>query len=293
MTIRCYHCNGLLDENDMVIKPIPFICKNGKVRNYKRKFHMECLQEYMKNSSNREVRKSENDDWSKVYEYYKSEIMRYPETSNLSIYEVRRLNGLRVGSYMPNGNTRIVKKGYSYKTILLTMQFSKAVIVKYIDTHKFHDGEHKINYVMSVLGKNLDFIAEKMRLAQEIGEMTQSNRKLAEYYKNNFDEYIKDSSVAGAFRMLIKEHGEDNLLEAFGLVVRDGRAMDYIKSIEGTHRLNYIRKIVAEDKLPELKRRADSRKKQIRAVNDMENEITVSATKYKRKGGKRHLNWLD
>ena len=59
------------------------------------------------------------------------------------------------------------------------------------------------------------------------------------------------------------------------------------------HRLNYIRKIVAEDKLPELKRKADSHKKQLRAVNDMENEIAVSATKYKRKGGKRHLNWLD
>lgn len=293
MTIRCYHCNGLLNENDMVIKPIPLVCKNGKVRNYKRKFHMECLQEYMKNSTNREIRKSENDDWSKVYEYYKREIMRYPETSNLSTYEVRRLNGLRVGSYMPNGNTRIVKKGYSYKTILLTMQFSKSAIVRYIDSHKFHDGEHKINYVMSVLGKNLDFIAEKMRLAQEIGEMTQGNRELIEYYKRNFDEYIKENSISGTFRVLLKEYGEDKLLEAFKLIVCDGRAMEYIKAIESAHRLNYIRKIVSEDKIPELERKAAQRKKQMKAVSDMEDEITVSATKYKRKGGKRHLDWLD
>lgn len=293
MTIRCYHCNGLLDENDLVIKPIPLVCKNGKIRNYKRKFHMKCLQEYIKNSSNREVRKSENDDWSKVYEYYKHEIMRYPETSNLSTYEVRRLNGLRVGSYMPNGNTRIVKKGYSYKTILLTMQFSKSAIVKYIDSHKFHDGEHKINYVMSVLGKNLDFIAEKMRLAQEIGEMVQDNRELVEYYKCNFDEYIKENSILGAFRVLLKKYGEDRILEALRLVVCDSRAMDYMKSIESTHRLNYIRKLVSEDKLPELKRKAVQRKKQMRAVSNMEDEVAISTTKYRRKGGKRHLDWLD
>lgn len=280
---------------EVVIKPIPLICKNGRVRNYKRKFHIKCLEEYLAKRADRKLKKDENDEWGMVYEYYKNKIMRYPETSNLSTYEVRRLNGLRLGQYMPNGNTRAVKKGYSYTTILWTMKFKRMEIVSYLDNHSFNDGEHRINYVMSVLSKNLDFVAERLEKAAEFKSMSEENQEFISKYKDMIDSYATTNDIMTTFKQIINGEGREMLIDALELVSQDNYVMLSLKKIDGaTHKLNYVRKVINDDKLPEIKRKNEERARQENAVKRLEKESVANNRKsYQRKGGKRHLSWVD
>ena len=89
---KCYYCANPLNEEDMVIKPIPLKTKSG-YRNYKRKFHIDCLPKYLKEHEDIKFREQENSDWDQVYQYFKSEILNLPAGANLSKYCVERLLG--------------------------------------------------------------------------------------------------------------------------------------------------------------------------------------------------------
>lgn len=166
--MRCYYCAKPLDEEDMVIKPFPLMTRSG-VRMYKRKFHYDCLPKYIAANGNVESRHAENDEWNKVYDYFKKDILGLSDGANLSPHAVERLLGLRVGRYKPNAsNTRTLKTGYSFATILYTLKYSKRAIDKALKTVNFKDDKHRVDYLMKIVQNNINFIQTRMnRLAQE------------------------------------------------------------------------------------------------------------------------------
>lgn len=165
---RCYYCNEELSEQETVIKEFPLACKNGKVRNYKRKFHYECLPKYIDKNGNVEEKERESSEWEEVYEYFKFHILGLPATATLDNYSVKRLLGLRVGKFMPNAtNTRVVKTGYSYPTILNTMKYVKRQVENGFKMNSFNNEEHRINYAMSIISKNVNFIQRRMEVADK------------------------------------------------------------------------------------------------------------------------------
>ena len=87
---KCYYCNKELNDEDLVIKPIPLATKRG-IRNYKRKFHIDCLPKFLGENKDLEFKKLENDDWDKVYEYFKSQVLELPDGASLSQHAVERL----------------------------------------------------------------------------------------------------------------------------------------------------------------------------------------------------------
>lgn len=164
----CYYCNDILKEEDLVIKPIPLVCKNGKVRMYKRKFHMWCLPKYLDAHKSEAVQQAETDGWDKVYQYFKLSILGLPVTSNLDTHSVERLLGLHVGQFKPNGsNIRGLERGYSWDCIYYTMQICKRTIQDSFETMTFTGDEHKTNYAMKIIAKNINFVQSKLKAAEK------------------------------------------------------------------------------------------------------------------------------
>lgn len=185
---KCYYCNDILEDKDLVIKPFPLVCRNGKVRMYKRKFHMWCLPKYIKSSGSQVVAKQEMSGWDKVYQYFKISILNLPVGQNLDNHSVERLLGLHVGQFKPNGsNIRGLERGYSWEAILITMQMYKNQILTGFETMKFNNSEHKTNFAMKIITDNINFVKEKLdaatkqrekvdRLSQEIKEKPKFKR---------------------------------------------------------------------------------------------------------------------
>ena len=170
---RCYYCNEVLSDTDLVIKPIPLVCRGGKKRMYKRKFHFDCLPKFMSKHKNIEGKKQESDDWDLVYEYFRDRVMKLPVTSPLGSYATKRLLGLRVGSFMPNAtNTRTIKKGYTFQVILAAMKIANIEIQSGFSNQKFKDFEHKVNFALYIINKHINFVQEKLDKVRKVNKAT-------------------------------------------------------------------------------------------------------------------------
>lgn len=159
--LECYYCGGALTEEEMVEKRIPLATKSG-IRKYKRKFHLQCVPEIIAERADEVKSKNEDYYWDKCY-FYAKELMGLPDGKDLEQHFVMRIRGARVGKFYPNGtNVKGLNRGYDYETILTTMKFSSGAIRKAVATHSFENVEHKINYIMAIITKNLNFISSKV-----------------------------------------------------------------------------------------------------------------------------------
>lgn len=158
---NCHYCGVKIDEQDLMIKPIPWQGKHG-VELVKRPFHQDCLPKYTTTLVYEGDTKEENSEWDKCYMYFK-DLLGVKEGENLDEFAVLRVLGLRVGKYTPNGdNVRGVKRGYDFETILMTMKFCSLNIRTAFGTMSFKDQSHKVNYAMKLVTDNVNFVAEKL-----------------------------------------------------------------------------------------------------------------------------------
>ena len=161
--IKCYHCGELIEtDNQLVEKKIPMATKAG-VKNYRRKFHIGCLPEYVSKREDKSLLTEENNEWDKVYRYFRKEILNLNESTKLDEHAVKRLLGLRVGMYFPQGNnTRILKRGYDFGTILITMKVVKPKVKSYISRTQFKDNKHKIDTIMKFIVGEINDVAKRI-----------------------------------------------------------------------------------------------------------------------------------
>ncbi|MFT8556616.1 MAG: hypothetical protein ABF991_00220 [Liquorilactobacillus hordei] len=185
---KCYYCNKDLEEKDLVTKPVPLVCKNGKVRNYNRSFHVDCVKKFVNEHEDMYKRKQENNVWLQVGEYFKMNILGLDDSDTLPKFAVQRLLGLRTGNFTANGtNTRTIKKGYSFDTILATMKVANIEIQQALKRQNFNDDQHLINFAIFIINKHIASMDKRLRKINKMNEKTEEIKvekvQVADYVK--------------------------------------------------------------------------------------------------------------
>ena len=174
---KCYHCGReIRDSRDLVEKKIPLHTRSG-IRMYRRKFHINCIPKYFENLDTESETMQEQSDWIKCYELFRK-LLGIKEDAKLPKHAVMRLQGLRIGEYIPNGqNTRALERGYSFDVILNTMRFSSVAITDACKNVSFKDESHKINYCMSIIMSNINFMLKRMESKALTDKLLDSNKE--------------------------------------------------------------------------------------------------------------------
>lgn len=100
--------------------------------------------------------------WEELYYYVKSNIMGYDENQALSSAMVLRLKGLLTNKFMENNKIESTAN-YSYETILNAFKYSSLDIQRALRTNNFKDEQHKFNYVLKIVEKNINTVYVKMK----------------------------------------------------------------------------------------------------------------------------------
>lgn len=129
----------------------------------------------------------EKEQWHELYEYVRTEILKYPNTKALSKTLVLRLKGLKDGKFMANKHTKSFGT-YGYDVILLTFKICKFDIIAGLTGKEFKNETHKVNYIMAIvesrINDTVDMINRK-KVSEEKGKIVVINvdSEKAEYKK--------------------------------------------------------------------------------------------------------------
>ncbi|MDY7043611.1 hypothetical protein RVS70_05270 [Virgibacillus sp. M23] len=188
--IKCYYCGKVIEtENQLVEKKIPMATKVG-IRNYRRKFHMNCLPKYLEGRADKSLLTKENNDWNAVYNYFRKELLGLGETKSLDTHTVRRLTGLRLGQYYPNGqNVRILPRGYDFKTILLTMKVVKPKVNMYVSNTNFSNSKHRTDGIMRFITGEINDVSQRIEQQNKASEKLMKDKDIPSFdYKAKLKE---------------------------------------------------------------------------------------------------------
>lgn len=109
----------------------------------------------------KKMTEKEKQDWESLY-YYVKKLMGYDENQALSNAMVLRLKGLLTNKFMENSNIES-SANYSYETILNTFKFCSPDIQRALRTVSFKDEQHKFNYILKIVEKNINTVYMKMK----------------------------------------------------------------------------------------------------------------------------------
>ena len=123
----------------------------------------------------KKMTEEEKRDWDELYSYVKTNIMGYDKNQSLSSNMVLRLKGLLTNKFMENKNIESTAN-YSYRTILNTFKYCSPDINKALRTNKFTDEQHKFNYVLKVVEKNINTVYMKMKNVEKAKEEAENMR---------------------------------------------------------------------------------------------------------------------
>lgn len=115
-----------------------------------------------KNNSYHKMTRKDANDWSKLYNYVKHDVLGYGASQCLTRKQNLRLKGLSNGKYIDNKNIKN-KVNYSYEVILWTFKYSMPDIRNVLNTVQFQDEEHKFNYILKVVQSNIDTVQNKLQ----------------------------------------------------------------------------------------------------------------------------------
>lgn len=108
----------------------------------------------------------EKEQWNKLCEYVKTDIMCYDTNQTLSSKMILRLRGMHDGKYIANKSVESLAH-YPYDIILLTFKYVKPRIDWKLQENKFVDDMHRFNYVMKIVEENLNLIYNKVKKLKE------------------------------------------------------------------------------------------------------------------------------
>lgn len=120
----------------------------------------------------KKMTEKEKQDWESLY-YYVKNIMGYDENQALSNTMVLRLKGLLSGKFIENNNIKD-NSNYSYETILNTFKYSYPDIQKALRTVNFKDEQHRFNYILKIVEKNINTVYVKMKSIEKAKEEAKS-----------------------------------------------------------------------------------------------------------------------
>lgn len=112
----------------------------------------------------KKMSEKDKQDWEALYFYVKN-LLGYDENQALSSTMVLRLKGLLTNKFIEN-NAIESTANYSYETILATFKLCSQDISKALRTNSFADEQHKFNYILKIVEKNINTVYMKMKHAQ-------------------------------------------------------------------------------------------------------------------------------
>lgn len=116
----------------------------------------------------KKMTEKEKQDWENLYYYVKS-LMGYDENQALSNTMVLRLKGLLTNKFMENNSIKSTAN-YSYETILNTFKYCSQDIQKALRTCNFKDEQHKFNYILKIVEKNINDVYIRMKTIEKTKE---------------------------------------------------------------------------------------------------------------------------
>lgn len=133
----------------------------------------------------KKMTEQEKKDWESLY-YYVKKLLNYDENQSLSNTTVLRLKGLSTNKFIENKNIENTAN-YSYKVILNTFKFCSSEIEKALRTNNFKDEQHKVNYILKIVEKNLNNVYVRMKNLEKAKE--EAKVKTVEVYSHVATEY--------------------------------------------------------------------------------------------------------
>ena len=115
----------------------------------------------------------EKEQWDKLYQYVKKEILLYDESQSIPSNFVLRLKGLTKGKYMDNKNIED-KASYSYEIVLYTFQICKQSIMNGLSNKTFANESNKFNYICKIVENNINDVYLRVVKSKKIEENMQS-----------------------------------------------------------------------------------------------------------------------
>lgn len=115
----------------------------------------------------------DKEDWDKLYEYVRHNVMGYDENQSLSKNMVLRLKGLLNNKFMANNNVEDTSN-YSYETILLTFKFCMPDIQKGLRSTSFRDESHKFNYILKIVENNINTVYMGVKNSEKNKQKTET-----------------------------------------------------------------------------------------------------------------------
>lgn len=123
---------------------------------------------WSENVAKKKMTEEEKKSWENLY-YYVKKLLNYDENQALSNTMVLRLKGLLTNKFMENNNIESTAN-YSYDTILNTFKYCSVDIQKALRNNNFKDEQHKFNYILKVVEKNINTVYMKMKNLQRAKE---------------------------------------------------------------------------------------------------------------------------
>lgn len=121
------------------------------------------------NMARKKMSKEEKIAWEQLYNYVKSNVMKYDENQALSKNMILRLKGLLTGKFIENKNIENTAN-YSYEVILATFKYCSPDIQKALRSNQFKDEQHKFNYVLKIVDKNINDMYMRMNNVKKAKE---------------------------------------------------------------------------------------------------------------------------
>lgn len=115
----------------------------------------------------------EKEQWSRLYDYIKKEILLYDENQSIPSGIVLRIKGLCTGKVVANNSIRD-KANYSYDIILYTFKLCKVKILSAIAGKTFNSEISKFIYISKIVESNINEVYEKVSNATKSQEKTEN-----------------------------------------------------------------------------------------------------------------------
>lgn len=132
--------------------------------------------------SKKNMTKQEIEDWERLYEYVRCNVLGYDENQSLSKVMVLRLKGLTNNKFIANNNIEDTAN-YPYDVVLNAFKFSIMDINKALRTVDFKDEMHKFNYILKIVEPNINTVYMRMKNADKAKEKTETINMNAQFYE--------------------------------------------------------------------------------------------------------------
>lgn len=115
----------------------------------------------------------EKEQWDKLYQYVKKEILLYDDSQSIPSSFILRLKGLTKGKYIENKKIED-KANYSYEIILYTFQICKPSIMNTLSNKTFENESYKFNYICKIVENNINDVYLRVKKAKKTEENIQN-----------------------------------------------------------------------------------------------------------------------